>query len=283
MSHPEQTEEYLRRIDEAAHHLNGLLDEKPTVGVVLGSGLGSFADYLERTKSVDYVEIPQWPKANTGVEGHAGKLIHGPIDGKACLILSGRYHLYEGHSPQEATFGIRVLGQLGIKTLIVTNAAGGISQELMPGDLMLISDHLNLQATSPLEGENLANYGPRFVDMTESYDASLRVLFQEVAKEQGIDLKEGIYAATRGPQYETPAEVRMLGRLGADAIGMSTVPEVIVAKHMGMKVLGVSCITNLAAGRSGQGMSHSEVLEVGAASGSFLARLLHAFIARLPE
>lgn len=234
--------------------------QRPKGLVILGSGLGAFAETLSNPCFIDYRDIPHFHKPS--VEGHAGRLVLGEIAPNfpiACM--QGRFHYYEGHSMNTVVFPIRVLRQLGAEFLIVTNAAGGINENFKPGTLMLIEDHLNLMGDNPLKGQNHAELGPRFPDMSEAYNAGLRQLAQQVSIERQIDLAGGVYAGLSGPTYETPAEVRMLRTLGADAVGMSTVPEVIAANHMGMKVLGVSCITNQAAGLSENKLSHQEVMD----------------------
>jgi purine-nucleoside phosphorylase len=274
----EKSKEMNRRLDEAAHYLEHALSGRPEVAVVLGSGLGGLSEYMDGAGCIDYMEIPAWPKASAMVEGHAGMLHHGKIGDRQVAVLAGRFHLYQGHSIEDVVFPMRVLGQLGVRLLVVTNAAGGVNPDLAPGDLMLIRDHVGLQGISPLEGDLPVGTPERFVDMTEAYDRELSDRMREVASTQGLKLAEGVYASMRGPQYETPAEVRMLRALGVDAVGMSTVPEVIAARHMGMRVVGVSCITNAAAGVTVNRLSHEEVLQVGSTSGSFLARLIYRFL-----
>ena len=228
--------------------------------VVLGSGLGDFADSLQNVTYIPYVEIPNFRSAT--VQGHAGQLAIGEIaPGFPIACMQGRFHYYEGHTMSTVVFPIRVLKALGAEFLIATNAAGGINTDFKPGNLMLIEDHLNLTGDNPLKGANEDELGPRFLDMSEAYSKTLRTMAQHVAKEHNLALEKGIYAGLSGPCYETPAEVRMLRNLGADAVGMSTVPEVIAANHMGMNVLGISCITNAAAGISGQKLSHQEVMD----------------------
>lgn len=234
--------------------------QRPKGVVILGSGLGAFAETLKNPCSIDYKDIPHFQKPS--VEGHAGRLVFGEIAPDFPVVcMQGRFHYYEGHSMNAVVFPLRVLRQMGADFLIVTNAAGGINLNFKPGTLMLIEDHLNLMGNNPLIGPNIADLGPRFPDLSEAYNAELRQLAQQVSVERQIDLASGVYAAVTGPTYETPVEVRMLRGLGADAVGMSTVPEVIAANHMGMKVLGISCITNLAAGLSDQKLSHAEVME----------------------
>lgn len=259
--------------------LESILPVTPKVAVVLGSGLGAFADELTGAVSMPYTDIPDWPRS-TAI-GHAGRLIAGKLDGTDVVVMAGRVHLYEGYTPHEVTFGIRVLGLLGVKSLVVTNAAGGIGAHLGRGGLVLISDHINLQGSNPLVGPNDEAFGARFPDMTEAYSKAYRDIAQKVARERGIRLQQGVYAALTGPSYETPAEIRYLRTIGADLVGMSTVPEVIVANHMGMKVLGISVVTNLAAGISGEKLSHKEVLETGEQVRGTLVELLKGVLPRL--
>ncbi len=248
---------------------------RPQVAVVLGSGLGAFAQELSEALAIPYSEIPGFPQS-TAV-GHAGKLIFGYVDGVPTAVMAGRFHLYEGYTAAQAAFGVRVLGRLGAKHLIVTNAAGGIGAQLTEGCLVLITDHINLQGQNPLTGPNDASLGPRFPDMTEAYSARAR----SIALELHPDLKEGVYAALPGPSYETPAEIRYLRIIGADLVGMSTVPEVIAANHMGIEVLGISCVTNLAAGMSGKKLNHEEVLAAGEQVRGSLVTLLKNLVPRL--
>ncbi len=231
--------------------------EAPEVAMVLGSGLGRYADTLEDARTIPYSEIPHMPLA--GVSGHAGNLVVGRRGGKRVAAMQGRTHLYEGHGANDVTFGVRLLAWLGAKTLIVTNAAGGIDSRLRVGDLMAISDQMNLTGTSSLLGPNDEQLGPRFLDMTVAFDPRLIELATSVAADQGFELGRGVYAGLLGPAYETPAEIRMLRTLGADAVGMSTVLEVLAARHMGMRVLGISCISNLAAGVGEGPLSHADV------------------------
>jgi purine-nucleoside phosphorylase len=229
----------------------------PRVGIVLGSGLGLLTERIESPHVVPYVDIESMPVP--AVTGHGGKLVIGSLSGVQVACLSGRSHLYEGHSPEDVVFGVRLLAALGIELAILTNAAGGIAPDCHPGTLMLIGDHLNLTGHSPLVGPNEGRWGPRFVDMTTAYDASAREIARKVAGRNGFTLAEGTYAGLLGPTYETPAEIVMLERLGASAVGMSTVLETIALRHQGVPVLGISCITNLAAGKSGAPLSHDEV------------------------
>jgi purine-nucleoside phosphorylase len=248
------------RVQAAAAHVRAAIGTRtPKVGLILGSGLGGYADGLDDPVALDYASIPHFPRSRSHVVGHAGRLVIGSRQGVPCVAMQGRVHLYEGHSAAAVAFPARVLIALGARTIIVTNAAGGLRPDWQPGTLMLIKDHIDLLRDHPLRGPNDERLGPRFPDMTHAYAAALRGLAREVADAAGIALEEGVYAAMPGPTYETPAEVRMLRALGADATGMSTVPEVIAARHMGARVLGISCLTNLAAGITGEALSHDEV------------------------
>lgn len=243
----------------AAAYITEKAKMTPKVGLILGSGLGVLADYMENAVTLKYEHIPYFPTST--VEGHAGELLVGELKGVPVILMKGRFHMYEGYAPEITAFPVRVMKQLGVERVLVTNAAGGVNLEYEPGDLMLISDHLNLTGKSPLVGTNESEIGPRFPDMSEAYSKALRQMAHEVAASQGITLREGVYAGMLGPAYETPAEIRMLRTLGADAVGMSTVAEVIVASHAGMEVLGMSCISNMAAGILDQPLSHTEVME----------------------
>ena len=252
---------------------------RPQVAVVLGSGLGGVADAVTEVIEIHYGEIPNFPVST--VEGHAGKLIIGALGGVDVLLMKGRFHFYEGYSMQEITLPVRVFSLLGVHSLILTNAAGGTSAHLGPGTLMLINDHINLMGDNPLRGKNEDRFGLRFPDMTDVYTFVYRELAKEAARELNMGLSEGVYLALRGPIYETPAEVRMMRNLGGDALGMSTVPEAIVARHAGMKVLAFSCITNYAAGMSGEEINHLEVMDVGEKAGKQLAELIVQLIPRI--
>lgn len=251
----------------------------PAVGVVLGSGLGAFAEELDGAVSVDYGEIPHWP-ISTAV-GHAGKLVAGYVDGAPVVVLSGRAHHYEGYTAQQATFSTRVMRMLGAHSMVITNAAGGINLGYSQGALVALSDHLNLQGVNPLTGPNDDHWGPRFPDMSEAYSIAYRAIAREAAAGLGFHLPEGVYAAVAGPNYETPAEIRYLRTIGADLVGMSTVAEVIVANHMGMKVLAISCVTNMAAGVLDQKIDHEEVLETGRQVRGRFTSLLKAILPQL--
>lgn len=234
---------------------------QPAVGVILGSGLGAFADTLENRIEIPYGDIPHWP-VSTAI-GHAGKLVFGTLAGVATVVMSGRNHLYEGYTAQQVVTGVRAMAALGIKALVVTNAAGGINLAYGRGALVLISDHINLQGDNPLIGPNDDSLGPRFPDMTEAYSVRFRELAKQAAGTLGFEMPEGVYAALRGPNYETPAEIRFLRTIGADLVGMSTVAEVIAANHMSLPVLAISCVTNMAAGVTNEKINHEEVLETG--------------------
>jgi len=264
----------LERIDEAARAVRERTAETPCIALVLGSGLGAFADTLEGADRIDYRDIPRWPAST--VEGHSGRLVIGRRGDAVIAVMQGRVHLYEGYSPWQVVFPVRVLQRLGCRSLLVTNAAGAINRDFSAGDLMLITDHLNLQGTNACVGPNLDELGPRFFDMTYAYDREYRELARRAAAQRGITLREGVYAAMLGPSYETPAEIRMLARMGADAVGMSTVPEVTAANHVGMRVVGISCLSNMAAGVLDQPLEHEEVMETG-------ARVRESFIGLVEE
>ena len=259
-------------VAEAARTVQERVGEVPDVAVVLGSGLGAFAGSLADATVVPYSIIPHWPAAK--VVGHAGELVAGSINGRRVLALSGRAHVYEGHAMAVATFATRVLGLLGVKVLILTNAAGGINTAFKQGALMLISDHINLMGSNPLVGPNDERFGARFPDMTIAYSPRLRAAAREAAAAAKIPVEEGVYIAVTGPSYETPAEIRAFRTMGADAVGMSTVPEAIVARHMGIEVAGISCITNMAAGVLPEPLVHEEVIAT-------TARVRDQFIALL--
>ncbi|SHE44822.1 purine-nucleoside phosphorylase [Seinonella peptonophila] len=247
------------QITAAVSSIEKQLDKKPEIGLILGSGLGDLAQLIKQPTIIPYNQIPHFPQST--VEGHAGQFVFGELEGKQVLIMQGRVHLYEGHQMEQVTFPIRVMKKLGIHTLIVTNAAGGINQEFASGALMLIRDHINFMGQNPLVGPNDDEVGLRFPDMTYAYRPALRQQAKQVASEMGVTLEEGVYVGVLGPSYETPAEIRMFRQWGADAVGMSTVPEVIVAHHAGIHVLGISCITNMAAGILDQPLHHTEVME----------------------
>ena len=247
------------KIMNAAQYIRSRITVNPTIGLVLGSGLGDYADTLEDAVRIPYGEIPDFPVPT--VSGHSGALVFGRRCGQDVVILQGRIHYYEGLSQQEITLPSRVLAALGVKTVVLTNACGGVNMSFATGDLMLISDHINFSGSNPLMGPNLDAFGPRFPDMSDLYTASLRSAIKEKAQAEGISLREGVYAMYSGPNYETPAEIRMFRTMGADTVGMSTVPEALVAGHCGMRVVGVSCITNMAAGILPVKLNHAEVTE----------------------
>ncbi len=267
------------RAQRAAQMIRERVKLEPLVAIVLGSGLGAFADELAEAKAVPYSEIPGFAQAT--VEGHAGRLVVGTADNTPVAAMQGRFHFYEGYALEEVTFPIRVLKVLGVKTLIITNAAGSLNTEFTPGSLMVISDHINLMGANPLIGPNDERFGPRFPDLSATYDANLQNLVITEAKAIGLDMRRGVYASLSGPSYETPAEIHMVRTLGADAVGMSTVPEAIVARHMDMQVIGISCITNLAAGVSDRPVDHSQVIATGERVREQFTQLLRRVIAKL--
>jgi purine-nucleoside phosphorylase len=258
----------------AAERLRKLSKLRPTLGMVLGSGFHHVLRNLEGDAEISFEKLPGFPPV--GVKGHAGKLYIGRLGGTPVVILSGRAHFYEGHPMTLVTFAVRTLAAYGITDVLLTNAAGGVNRNFRPGDFMMLTDHINLMGTNPLRGAEIAGM-PRFVDLTEAYDQGLRRLIERAAKASGLKLRSGVYLAVTGPSYETPAEIRAFARLGADAVGMSTVPETIVARQCGVKVGGISCVTNLAAGRSRQPLSHKEVLETAERVKSLAAHLLVNF------
>lgn len=269
------------RAEQAAQFVLARTRLRPKIAVVLGSGLGAFADELSEPTRVPYQEIPSFPRS-TAV-GHAGKLAIGKCEGIPVAAMQGRVHMYEGYSAQEVAFPMRVLGRMGVKAAILTNAAGGINLEYKQGCLVLLSDHINLQGRNPLAGPNDERFGPRFPDMTHAHHQPYRQAALEEARRLGLTCFQGVYAALLGPNYETPAEIRFLRTIGADVVGMSTVAEVIVARQMGIKVLAISCVTNMAAGILDQPINHEEVLETGErVKGQFIA-LLRAVIPRMAE
>lgn len=267
------------RAEHAARTIRSRTALDPRIALVLGSGLGAFADELDEAARVPYDQIPGF--ARSTVAGHAGSLVIGKVGTVPVVAMQGRVHFYEGYSLEEVTFPVRTFKLLGIETLLLTNAAGGINVQLSEGTLMIISDHLNLMGVNPLRGPNDERFGPRFPDMSEVYSRALQEMVVEEANSLGIEVRRGIYAALSGPSYETPAEIHMLRSFGADAIGMSTVPEAIVARHMGMKVLGISCITNMAAGISDSPINHDEVMETGNRVKATFTLLLRHIIGRI--
>lgn len=252
-------ENMLQKIQEAKSFLAEKIGFEPEIGLILGSGLGILADEIANPVKIKYEDIPHFPVST--VEGHAGQFVAGELEGRKVIAMQGRFHFYEGYTMQEVTFPVRVMVALGIKNMLVTNAAGGANESYIPGDLMIITDHINFAGTNPLIGKNYDELGPRFPDCSEIYDKAINKQIEEIAKDLGIRLQKGVYQMNPGPTYETPAEVKMARILGADAVGMSTVPEATVARHAGIKVTGISCITNMAAGILDQPLHHGEVVE----------------------
>lgn len=269
------------RAERAARYILSKTKVRPTIGLVLGSGLGAFADNLSGAVRIPYEKIPGFPRATA--EGHAGRLLIGKMEGAAVAAMQGRAHLYEGYSAAEAAFPMRVFQRLGIRAAILTNAAGAIHPDFRPGEFVVIRDHINLQGVNPLTGPNDERFGPRFPDMTEAYWAPYREMALAEAGRLGIAAHEGVYAAVPGPSYETPAEIGYLRAIGADLAGMSTVPEVIVLRQVGIRVLGISCVTNMAAGISKGPIHHGEVIETGERAKGQLAALLRAVIPRIAK
>jgi purine-nucleoside phosphorylase len=282
---------YYDQVAEAAAYLKSRLESRldsglrPRVGIVLGSGLGAAAEAVSDAVIVPYGEIPHFPQST--VAGHSGRIVAGLLGGAPVAIMQGRVHYYEGYSPAQVTFPLRVLGMLGIRAVVLTNAAGGIKEGYRVGQLVALGDHINMMGWNPLIGPNEARFairagaGQRFFDMTEAYSKALRILAKSAAEEEGFPLEEGVYLATPGPSFETPAEIRAFRALGATLVGMSTVPETIVARHMGIQVLGISCVTNLAAGLGDQPLSHEEVFETGRQVEARLASLLARLAPRI--
>ncbi len=271
----------LERLDAAVAAIRGQSQLTPRVGVVLGSGLGAWAEGLVGLTKISYSAIPHMPQST--VVGHAGNLCLGRVGELPVACLQGRVHLYEGHEPERVVFGVRLLARLGCQAVVLTNAAGGLDPAFAAGDLMLVTDHLNLMGKNPLIGPNEADLGPRFPDMTEAYDRHLGELARAAARDAKVTLREGVYAGLLGPTYETPAEIKMLGRLGASAVGMSTVPEVIALRHMGVRAAAVSCITNLAAGLSPTKLDHSEVEATANRTRESFAALLSGWVRLIGE
>jgi purine-nucleoside phosphorylase len=279
---------YYDQVSEAATFLRGKQGAlHPRIGIVLGSGLGAVADAVTNPVATPYAQIPHFPQST--VEGHSGRIVTGLLGGVPVVVMQGRVHFYEGYSPQQVTFPLRVLGALGVHAVILTNAAGGIQEGYRVGQLVAIGDHINLMGWNPLVGPNEPRFAVRsgaalrFFDMTEAYSKPLRALAKLAAKEEGFELDEGVYLAVSGPCYETPAEIRAFRTLGATLVGMSTVPETIVARHMGIEVLGISCVTNLAAGLGATLLGHQEVFETGRQVEHRLARLLQRLAPRIAE
>ncbi|HOV69460.1 MAG TPA: purine-nucleoside phosphorylase [Clostridia bacterium] len=263
----------------AVEYISKNTDKKPAIGLILGSGLGGFADTVKSKDVIPYGEIPGF-RVSTAI-GHAGELVFGAVKDVDVVIMKGRLHLYEGYHISDIVFPVRIMKLLGVRTLIITNAAGGINTIFAPGDLMLICDHINLSGENPLIGPNDSSFGERFPSMCCAYDPGLRAIAKAEANKLGIKLKEGVYAYTKGPSYETPAEIRMMKIIGADAVGMSTVPEVIAARHAGLSVLGISCITNIAAGLSSQEPNTEEVIEVANSVKSRFTSLIENIISQI--
>ena len=272
MSQNGETGQVRDQVRQAADAIRSRHTATPRLGLILGSGLGRYADTFRKKTVIPYDELPHFPRS--GAPGHRGDLVLGEAEGIPAVALQGRVHRYEGYTMAQVAFPVRVLWSLGIRQLIVTNAAGGISPQFSPGDLMLITDHMNLMGGNPLVGINIDEFGPRFPDMSEAYNPAMREIVLRAAAEHGITLRQGVYAALTGPAYETPAEIRMCRILGADAVGMSTVPEVIVANHMGIEVLGISCITNMAAGMLPRKLSHAEAMETASQASEKLVSVL---------
>ncbi|MBE5103527.1 purine-nucleoside phosphorylase [Priestia aryabhattai] len=247
------------KVQQTKDYLLSQIDQSPSIGLVLGSGLGILADEIENPTYIPYNELPHFPAST--VTGHAGRMVIGDLKGKRVIAMQGRFHYYEGHSLEAVTYPIRIMKAIGVQQIIVTNAAGGINPDFKPGDLMIIQDHINLTSQNPLIGPNEEEFGERFPDMSEAYSKKLIALAKDVASKNKINMVEGIYAGMLGPSYETPAEINFLSIIGASAVGMSTVPEVIVAQHSGLEVLGISCISNMAAGISEHSLTHDEVME----------------------
>lgn len=269
----------VQQVEETIAYIGDKITYRPETAIVLGSGLGQLADKLKDVCSIAYEELPYW-KSSTA-PGHSGRLLFGRLKGKSVVCMQGRLHYYEGYSMAEITYPVRVMARLGVKNLLLSNAAGGINIDFVPGDLMLITDHINFLGHNPLIGPNEADFGVRFCDMSYAYHPTLRQLALEAAAELGQTLQQGVYVATTGPSYETPAEIRMFRTWGASAVGMSTVPEAIVANHCGLRVLGISCITNMAAGVLDQPLSETEVLETGEKSGAAFQALISRIVEKL--
>ncbi len=269
----------LSKIESASSYIAKRSAVSPAIGLILGSGLGVLGDEIEDAVKIPYEEIPDFPVST--VEGHAGRLVLGNLESKPVVVMQGRFHYYEGYSMDQVVFPVHVMRQLGVGTLIVTNAAGGVNTEFLPGDLMLITDHIKFFTDSPLRGPNLETFGPRFNDMSDAYTARLRDIARRAAAQESIAVREGVYAHMPGPSFETPAEIRMLRTLGADAVGMSTVPEVIAAAHASMAVLGISAISNMAAGILDQPLNHDEVIETGRQVRDTFIRLVRAVVSSL--
>ncbi len=267
------------RIHVAFITLSKLTDQRPDVCVVLGSGLGDYADTMENVQTVPYTSIPGFPVSTA--PGHAGRLVFGRKHGKNVVCMQGRFHCYEGHSAAETVIPLRALIMLGVKKLLLTNAAGGVNTGFKPGDIMVITDHINFTCFNPLVGTNIDEFGPRFPDMSYAYDKALNKALTDTADANGIELKTGVYAMMSGPSYETPAEIKALRIMGADAVGMSTVPEIIAAAHAGVKSAAISCITNMAAGILDQPLTHEEVMETGRVAADRIQTVIDGFLERI--
>lgn len=265
-----------KEFNESVKYINKFIDYQVDIGLILGSGLGVMAEDIKNSIIVEYEKIPNFPLS--GIKGHAGRLVFGELDGKNVVAMQGRSHYYEGYSMQELVYPVRVMKLLGISKLLVTNAAGGINHNFKAGQFMIISDHINLMGENPLRGDNFDELGPRFPDMTEAYNKKLIKIAEKAVSKEGIKCDKGVYAALSGPSYETPAEIRFLEKIGADAVGMSTVPEVIVARHMGVEVLGISCITNMAAGILSKPLNHKEVIDISKKLEPQFKRLIHSIL-----
>lgn len=253
-------EQVLQKIKESARFIEEKISSKPTIGLILGSGLGELADQIEDPIKIPYEQIPHFPVST--VEGHAGQLVIGQLEGKYVVAMQGRFHYYEGYSMQEVTFPVRVMKTLGIDLIIITNACGGMNKAFKPGDLLIITDHINMTGQNPLIGPNIDELGPRFPDMSHAYTPEYISFVEQIGEKLGISLQKGVYVGVSGPTYMSGAELVMLRKIGGDVIGMSTVPEVIVARHAGMKIIGISCITDMAIGEEIQGITHDEVVAV---------------------
>lgn len=277
----EQSTDYRQHVEEAKSFVAGRVGFVPRVAVVLGSGLGGVAEAIENPVAIPYGEIPHWPLSTA--PGHKGQLVAGCLRGVPVVAMQGRVHYYEGYTLREVTFPVRVLGSWGVEVFFATNASGGIHYGLLPGDLVLVADHINHIGANPLFGSNEESWGPRFPDMTHTYDKELLELAEKVALKESINLRRGVYIAFAGPSFETPAEIRMARTMGADLVGMSTVPEVIVARHMGMRILAVSCVANYAAGMTESPLTHQEVLDEMGRSADRLARLVTGIVHALGE
>lgn len=267
---------FYKNILEAKNYINQNIDIKPKIGLILGSGLGALGDEVENKTIINYSDIPNFPVST--IKGHKGRLVFGNLENSGVAVMQGRFHFYEGYSMKEIAFPVLVMNAIGINKIIITNASGGINTDFKPGDLMIIKDHINLIFDNPLIGANIDSLGPRFPDMSGAYSETLILKTKYLCEKHDIDIKEGVYISMTGPAYETPAEIRMARILGADAVGMSTVPEVIAANYTGMEVLGISCITNMAAGVLDKPLSHVEVVETAEAVKDVFSKLIRLII-----